>query len=255
MDVAQNLQRMVRDAIGVFREGTGVNALDVRGSSGVDIFQVFHAAMCDEISRTLVGQTLARSHGTTGSYAQARTHEGTGARRSLMDETLVVQVVNAAIALENAPNVRDNRDGVPLPIFQYREKKDMDALVKQGKGMYEMGWRPTEQYFTEGLGVPESHTSHIDHHSPEAFAMPTGMREIEEYIEEQLQGVSGISRDQITRIGAAVRSASSPGDLESRLLGALDDMPESDFFAISGRVLAAAEMYGRMQTESELNEQ
>ncbi len=244
-EVAQELASMVRDAVAVFEEGTEISTTDVRVSGTSDMYEKFQDCVGAMIARVITGATLQRDAGKTGSYAQAREHGQTGSRRAMMDEVMVENAVNEAVA--HIP--RFNDPSVPPPLMRYERPDDLRGeRATRDVRLSAIGVDFSREYIVRAYGLEDGDVETV---APRAapggseFAQGSPHQvEVDNFVAEQLVGGGRIADAQARRIIRALKNESDPAQVED-ILSDIAGEDAQAYADLMGQVMVAAEMYGR----------
>ena len=250
-EIAAEAAQWIRDAVAVFQEGMDVNLSDVSVSGSSDMYDRFQTAIGMQISRVITGQSLTRDTGRVGSYAQARTHEGTGDRRAQMDEMMVEQAINSAVG--HIPPV--NGTDTPAPIFRYIRPPDLQAeRAARDARLSGMGTRFSVDYITRAYGFEEGDIVDVtDPQTQSEFARHSHPHqdEVDDFVVEQMVEGGRIADTQARRIIRALKDEASPAAIED-ILGEIAGDDPGRYADMMGEVLVAAQMYGRESLADEV---
>ncbi len=250
-EVAQSLAGMVRDGVAVFEEGIEVTTADVRVTGTSDMYEKFQETIGGMIARVITGATLQRDAGKVGSYAQAREHGRTGNRRAMMDEVMVENAINEAVAYIS----KFNDVSVPPPLMRYERPDDLRTeRAARDKSLSAMGVRFSRDYIVRAYGFEAGDVLDVSGRGDTQAEFAQGsphQQEVDDFVVEQLSSGGHIADTQARRIIRAIKGENSPSQIEDILSEVAGDSNE-EYAEILGRVLVAADMYGRESLRDEV---
>lgn len=133
--MAQDLARMVQDAVAVIPHGADVRLETVAGQVG-DLHDRFLRRWDAAISKVLMGQTLTLElDGATGSRAASETHKGVADDLAEADRRMVEATLNEIAWLY----AQVNRPAALAPLFAYAEPEDLQAHAQLDKTLTDTG--------------------------------------------------------------------------------------------------------------------
>ncbi len=133
--MAQDLARMVQDAVAVIPYGADVRLETVSGQVG-DLHDRFLRRWDASISKVLMGQTLTvELDGRNGSRAASETHKDVADDLAEADRRLVEATLNEIAWLY----AQVNRPAALAPVFAYDEPEDLQARAQLDKTLSEVG--------------------------------------------------------------------------------------------------------------------
>ncbi|MBN2895040.1 MAG: DUF935 family protein [Campylobacterales bacterium] len=151
--LADQLENMVQDAIGVIPDDASIEIKEASGkASSADVYERLAAFMNASISKAVLGQTLTTEVGDTGSYAASQTHDQV--RGDLVDEDthLVEDTINTLIGWIWELNFGGNS----APIFSLYQEEEVDkALAERDEILSRTGVRFTKNYYMKAYGFEE----------------------------------------------------------------------------------------------------
>jgi phage gp29-like protein len=151
-NLADMLEKMVQDAIGIVPDDSRVEIVEAAKSSSADIYEKLIDKMNAEISKAILGQTLTTEIGSTGSYAASNTHMSV--RKDIVDsdKKLVEKTLNQLIKWIYEINFNSQ----DIPTFEMYEEEDVDLTLSQrDKALCESGVKFTKEYFKKTYGFDD----------------------------------------------------------------------------------------------------
>ena len=146
--MADDLVRMVLDAVMVAPFGTEIKLAESKGSAG-DQHEAYLKRWDKAIRKILTGQTLTSEMDGSGSRAAAQVHMDVAEDISEADQNMVSDFMN-----ELAVIYRDiNAPGVEAPVFGYHEPEDSQAQAELDESLHGVGVRFTPAHFERRYGL------------------------------------------------------------------------------------------------------
>lgn len=158
-DLLIRLESMVRSAAVVIPNNSKVSLLETKTAAG----DLPHPELVrwaeNAMSKAFLGEVMttgAQGYGTYGALQGARDDR---AELALDDASLVEgahnQLINWIWQLNSLPD--------PKPWLQIQMPEDMQlGRLQRDKGLYALGWRPTQEYFQDVYNIAPEHTARID---------------------------------------------------------------------------------------------
>ena len=242
-EIVQNLEAMVRNAVGVVTAGTDVKIVEASTVRG-DLYEKFYDTMNATISKAILGETLTTEQGDRGSQALGTVHERIEERRELSDERMIEFAMNRV----GRYFVRFNSPNTPAPVYRYQRQEVLhQPRVERDRILHSMGVRFKDDYFADHYGIPKKYFE-VD--SASAFQMPDHtsphQREIDTLIEERIRETARVTDDEVEKIMSVAKRAKSFSDLEDELLSALSDADAHTFADAMQAALIASDIYGHV---------
>ncbi len=236
LKLSQQLQDLARGAGLVVPQGTLIKFLEagVGGSATGRMHGDLKAAMDEEISKIVLGETLTTQMGDVGSRAASETHDGVRQELADQDADLLSAELNGTllrwITEFNLPGAQPPTIDRPAA-----EEPDLAARAKLDESLFKVGYEPTEEYVAETYGPGYRR---IQRTPPIGGAVPGGdPNETDMVFSEGPEDPVARITDRLARDGAdaqqqlldAVRAevedAASFADLEMRLARLAGAMP------------------------------
>lgn len=150
-DMAQDLARMVQDAVAVIPAGAKVELVTSAGQVG-DLHERFLKRWDASISKVLMGQTLTAELDGQGSYAAAETHKGVANDMAEADRRLVESCCNEIAWIYG----QINQPGALAPVFGYAENEDKKERASLDESLARVGVVFTSTHFERVYGMDPS---------------------------------------------------------------------------------------------------
>lgn len=160
-EMAQDLARMVQDAVAVIPSGAKVELVTPAGQVG-DLHERFLKRWDASISKVLMGQTLTAELDGQGSYAAAQTHKGVADDMAEADRRLVESCCNEIAWIYG----QINQPGALAPVFGYAENEDKKERASLDESLTKVGVRFTSTHFESVYGLDPAEFT---------VAQPTGL--------------------------------------------------------------------------------
>jgi phage gp29-like protein len=276
-DMADDLARMVQDAVAVIPAGAKVELVAPQGQQGA-VHETFLRRWDAAISKVLQGQTLTTELDGKGSYAAANTHMEVADDLADADRRLVESGFNEIAWIYgkiNAPAAR-------CPIFKYAEKKDLKQQAElDGTLTGKLGVRFTpahmervyglepEEFYMAEPPVSENTVAGQGAYSPGFAEAPapkkakSGKRplaakaqvKLEEAIGAMLPEALKANDKFLAKLEEAVENANSFDELELALAGLLSpSFTPGAFESLLARAMTAAAGFGATAVHGESEE-
>ncbi len=148
------LVNMVQDAVGVIPADGSIEIMDAAGKgASADIYEKLITKCENNISKSILGQTLTTDVGNVGSYAAANTHNAVRTDIINSDKRLCEKTIDTLICYINEINFGD---AVPCPKFSIYDEKDVDqSIAERDNKIYNTGVRFTKSYMMKTYGYDE----------------------------------------------------------------------------------------------------
>lgn len=254
------LYMMGSDGAGIIPEGTKIDFISHKGTSGADIYERL-AAYCERgMSKVLVGQTLTAEAGDKGSYSLGKVHREVELDLVASDAWEVAEIMEDQVF---RPLVGFNF-GWEYPVPRLRPKvkgrEDEKTRLDVVKGAVEMGVPVGRKWFYEEFRIPEPAEDEElvngaggepkDLKNVRRVALGgsgfTADQQLLEDVVEELSGELGVTRDVVLDlILKTVAAAQDYEDLQDRLLDLVEER-SPEFEEMLGRALYAADLWGRV---------
>lgn len=146
----KSLIHMVQDAVGVIPADGSVEIMEPGGkSASADIYEKLITKCENNISKSILGQTLTTDVGSVGSYAAANTHNQVRGDIINSDTRLCEKTVNTLIQYINEINFNDTS----VPKCSIYDEKEVDQkLAERDNKIYNTGVRFTKKYMMKTYG-------------------------------------------------------------------------------------------------------
>ena len=238
-EVAADLTRQTRKAVSVIEEGTQLDTLNVRLSGQGDLHENFYQAMGAVISRLVTGATLARDHGPVGSFAAAKTHHETGARRSDMDGKKIEHSFEEIRMLYKKIN-----PGSMPPKYLYERKEDLHTeRSERDERLSRLGARFSPSYIERTYNLEGGDVVDVDP-GRASFASARTLANEGETLADEMVRSDRLGPRVAREIQDIVRTAVNFDDAEERILALAGD--DHEYAAtLMHQALVSAHMYGR----------
>lgn len=148
-EMAQNLSRMVQDAVAVIPHGSNVK-LESAGQTQGEIHEKFLSRQDKAISKILMGQTLTVEMEGKNSQAAAQTHQEVAESLADSDKAMVCDAWNEIAWLYCQVNAAP---GTLAPVAAYDEPDDLNSQADLDRKLTEIGVQFMEEHFTEVYGL------------------------------------------------------------------------------------------------------
>lgn len=266
MDLMQALINLGSDAAGILPEGTSIEFKDSEKATSINLFETL-ARYCDEqMSKAILGQTLTSDTGSSGSYAQSKTHNEvrhdlTVADCKALESTLKRDLIKPLVLFNFGANV-----GIPSIIFDCKESEDlkieseiMDNLVNK------IGLKIPEDYLYKKFGIPQPEENDavaggIKVSAPMTFPLKVlkagrpgeSQKKIDSLVEKTVELSSPIFQKMFAPVIEMTKEADTLEELKTKLenkefvMKLFDKMEISDFEELLQRAMMAAHLQGRV---------
>lgn len=264
-DMARALALAVQDA--AVAVGAGSTVQTIEQGSGSGHFEGFERACCGRIQKLILGQTLTTdsggSSGKSGSYALGKVHEQVREDKRDSDIRMVTKsiqrMMNVMWALNGFPG------SPPTFIMQDQTGLEMERAERDAKLVQSGAVKLKAEYFSrvydyeagdideEAMNapppapfggpqqppvkgkIPVKASAGLDRFTPEQQVIERGVVSVKDQLESVIANAE---------IQAVVRAATSPHDLQDRLLVLLADRGAEEFQQTFERALFAADIIG-----------
>ena len=160
--MADDLVRMVQDAVLVVPHGTEIDLVESKGKAG-DLHETYLKRWDKAIRKVLTGQTLTSEMDGQGSRAASEVHYTVADDISEADENANTDAMNTLAQI-----YRDvNAPGVEAPVFGYNEPEDQEAQATLDGKLYEVGVRFTPAHFERRYGLQPDEFTVEGHEDPD----------------------------------------------------------------------------------------
>lgn len=244
-------QAVAHDTGVIIPDGMLLELMEAARTGSTDAYEKLCRYMDEQISETVLGETLTTNQGTGGSQAATTVHndvreELTKADADLLSEVLNDQLIRHIVEL-NVPGARPPKlfrvfEEDQLAVEERRKKRaDADKLIS------ELGYEPTQDYITETYG---------EGWVKRAAAKPAPAVAFAEAVELQAhQAFAGRAAEQAAEAMAAivapikklVEEATSLEQIRDGLLAAYPAMNATDFAELMQQALLATALAGRFE--------
>lgn len=257
------LEAMIEDAVAVIPDDASVELMQATGSSGnADAYERLLMFCRSEVAIALLGQNQSiesnsnRASATAGLDVAADLRNG---HKRMIESVLCTQLIRWIVDLHEG-------EQAPAPMFEMWEQEEVSkAQAERDEILSRTGVQFTPAYFRrvydlqEGdiveATVPASPTSAS---TPEAPQFAEGQDATDPAAAELVQigqqlapaGQSVVSQ-WMRRIEQLVGEATSVEDLQARILGAFDALPEDELVSVMHLALVAARMTGMDAVQKE----
>lgn len=144
---------MVQDAVGVIPDDGSVEIIEAAGKgASADIYEKLITKCENNISKSILGQTLTTDVGANGSYAAANVHNNVRIDIVNSDKRLCENTINTLIQYINEINFND-KDCPKCSI--YDEKGIDQTIAERDNKIYNTGVRFTKSYMMKTHGYTE----------------------------------------------------------------------------------------------------
>lgn len=159
-DLLETLENMVQDAVAVITEGTQIDIKEAAGKGDTsNVYDTFTNRCVQNISKSILGQTLTTQIDGTGSYAASQTHNEVRKDIIASDKRLVEATINHLIGIIDTLNF----NSPALPKFEMYEEEDVDTvLAERDKTLTDQGVRFTKTYYTKTYGFDDNDLEVVD---------------------------------------------------------------------------------------------
>lgn len=151
MKLMEALQAIAQDAGIAIPEGMSIELLEAQRSGSIDAYEKMARYLDEEITITVLGETLSTSLGDVGSQAASTTHNGVRLELAEADGELLADTLNRGpitwITEFNCPGAKP-----PRLKFLVDQEEDLTARANRDKVISDMGFKPTLAYVTETYG-------------------------------------------------------------------------------------------------------
>ncbi len=132
-----------------------VELLEAQRTGTVNTYEALCSFMNEEISKTILGQTLTTQVGDTGSYAASKVHDGVRQDYVKADADLLSNALNKGLIRWlvdfNYPGVKR----YPKVWIKFDEQENLESRVRIDEALLRMGVRIPKKYFYSTYGIPE----------------------------------------------------------------------------------------------------
>ncbi len=148
----ESLVNMVQAAVGVIPSDGSVEVVDTGSSGNTEIYERFVNKCENNISKSILGQTLTTDIGSAGSYAASKTHANVRADIVDSDKILVENTINQLIKYINDINFRDEE----IPTFAFVSAEDLGLeKAERDNKVSNLGVKFTKKYLVRTYGYKE----------------------------------------------------------------------------------------------------
>lgn len=144
----EGLANLVQDAIGIIPSDGSVEIMQTGSTGNTEIYKTLVDKCENNISKSILGQTLTTDIGENGSYAASQTHACVRADIVNSDKVLVEDTLNSLIKKINQINFNDEN----LPVFEFIEEDLGFAKAERDNKVYALGVEFSEDYILRTYG-------------------------------------------------------------------------------------------------------
>jgi phage gp29-like protein len=237
----------------IIPEGMVLDLMEAARSGSIDAYEKLCRYMDEQISETVLGETLTTNNGTGGSQAATETHndvreELTKADADLLSETLNDTLIPWIVEL-NVPGAR------PPRVYRVFEEDRMAAEERRKKRadadkvISELGYEPTPEYIAETYGPGWVKRAAKPAPAPSvAFAEAGAELEAHQAFAAQAGAAASAAMAAIVApIKKLVHEAGSLEEIRDGLLEAYPHMNATDFSELMQQALTASVLAGRFE--------
>jgi phage gp29-like protein len=165
------LEAMVSDAVAAIPEGSKV---EIHESGQKDksslVYKDYKAAADEEITITILGQSLTTSSGDKGSYALAKVHDLVREDLNFWDKSRIIQSFNTIIKYITFFNFGEN--AIP-PKFAFieEEKLKIEKADRDAKVFAFSAFKPTKKYLVKTYGYEEDDIEEVTQSQSDNFSI------------------------------------------------------------------------------------
>lgn len=164
----KSLINMIQDAVGVIPADGSVEIIEAGGKgASADIYEKLITKCENNISKSILGQTLTTDIGSTGSYAAANTHNQVRGDIINSDTRLCEKTINTLIQYINEINFND---AAAPKCTIYNEKEVDQSLAERDNKIYNTGVRFTKKYMMKTYGYNEDDIVMLDNSDDSNFS-------------------------------------------------------------------------------------
>jgi phage gp29-like protein len=257
----QALIQLGTDAAGIVSEGTVIEFIETKGTTGTNIYKAL-ADFCNaEMSKAVLGQTLTTDIGNTGSYAAGKVHNEV--RQDLKEadckalaKTIRRDIIKPLVIFNFGESYAER---LPKVKFHYEEPEDLKSTAVTYSTLVNLGLPIATEHIYDKFGIPKpgpgqeilvpKNTS-----APVANKMMV-LRSGLPFTNEQ-QAVDGLAdraleygvpaiRQMVEPLMAIIQNANSLDEIKDKLLAAYPKLDSAEFETILARAIFMADLYGR----------
>lgn len=258
----QALISLGTDAAGMVSEGTIIDFIETKGTTGTNIYSALAEFCNKEISKAVLGQTLTSDVGNTGSYAAGKVHNEVRQDLTKADCKALAKTIRRDII---KPLVAFNFGDVPrLPWikFHYEEPEDQEKEAQTYNTLVNMGLPIATEHMYEKFGIPKpakgqeilipatkAVTEPVANKRFMAFrqGMPftAEQQAIDDLADKSLtQGLPAL-KNMIDPLLEIIQGAASLEEIREKLQAVYVDLDAFEFETVLARAMFIADLYGR----------
>lgn len=145
------LAALAQDTSVIVPQGMIVELLEADRTGSTDAYEKFCRYLDEQISETVLGETLSTNIDGGGSRAAAETHNGVRLELAQADAGLLAEALNATLVRWI---VDLNRPGATPPRLRWEVSagEDLNARAERDAKIASMGFKPTLKYITDTYG-------------------------------------------------------------------------------------------------------
>lgn len=152
MELLTKLDRLVSDGVGVIPDDSSVDSLEMPTGYNGEIYERFCAKMDAAISKIILTQTLTTEITGNGSRAAAEVHSDATYKVAQDDLNIVEQGLKELVRY--IVDLNFGADSIAPVVGLYEEEAVNKDVADRDKVLYEMGVRPTKEYYARTYNIP-----------------------------------------------------------------------------------------------------
>lgn len=261
----QALVQLGTDAAGIISEGTVIEFIETKGTTGSNIYERFAQFCNQEMSKCVLGQTLTTEVGDRGSLAAGKVHNEV--RQDLLKadcrslaKTIRRDIIRPLVIFNFGSDAR-----LPKFKFHYEEPEDLQSTATTYQTLVNIGLPIAVDHIYDKFGIPKPAAEQqvlipVNKDAGaqsmankrfmvfrnETTTFDPNQQAVDELADRTLtQGLPAI-RTAIDPLLEIIQSANSLEDLKERLIAAYSGLDATEFETILARAIFMADLYGRV---------
>lgn len=244
------LEAMIEDAVAVIPDDASVEMLQATGSSGnADAYEKLLMFCRSEVAIALLGQNQSTEASSTHASAMAGLDVAAEIRdgdAGMVEAALNTQLIRWIVDLHEG-------EGAPAPVFElYEEEEVSKAQAERDEILSRTGVTFTPAYFKRVYDLQEGDIAEAEPAAQADAGMPpvqfaegdAAADEVGRLMRQLVPAGSVVVSGWMRTIDRLLAEATSTDDLQARILGAFEQLPEAELVDVMHLAMTAARLAG-----------
>lgn len=254
----EGLSNLVQDAVGLIPSDGSVEIIQTGSTSNSEIYKILVDKCENNISKSILGQTLTTDVGANGSYAASQTHACVRSDIVNSDKTLVENTLNTLIQKINQINFNDEN----IPVFEFIEKDLGFAKAERDNKVAALGVEFSEDYILKTYGYEKGDIKIISRQNNLSdFEEGNKKNEIKQNINDfdKLENITNIAELQnavnpsIRKIVEFFNKTQNAEDALEQIAELYPNLNTKELEKILTKVIFISDLLGRLQVQEGIN--